>query len=149
MNEVTAELHRSDVKAAGVGTAAGAGIAMMVALSSAPPPATGLARTAVLISVGLLVVSLGLVLASGRPQLHHDNRLALSFSDFARLTPDQLIESVSGRKHSDLTSAQAQRLASLSRLAVRKYRLLRTASDMLSLGLTLGILAAVLILEAH
>ncbi|MGW3228449.1 Pycsar system effector family protein [Kitasatospora sp. NPDC001095] len=147
--EVLAELQRSDAKATGIGAAAVGGITMATALSSTLPPLSPLAKATLLGVIALLVGSLALSLAAARPQLRHEGHRALSYLEFASLTPEQLVESFSERSSGDLATAHAQRLVELSRLVLRKYRLLRRAVDLLSCGLVLGTLAAVLVLAAH
>ncbi|MFE4599892.1 Pycsar system effector family protein [Kitasatospora indigofera] len=148
-NAVAAELQRSDAKAAGVGAAAIGGITMATALCSALPQLDQLTKVAVLSAVSVFLGSLALALAAVRPHLRRGNQLAISFIDFAGLTPEQLIESASSRHQAALTTAHAERLVTLSQLALHKYRLLRGAVDLLSCGLALITLAAVLALEAH
>ncbi|MGW1172565.1 Pycsar system effector family protein [Kitasatospora sp. NPDC002543] len=144
-----AELQRSDGKATGIGAAAVGGITMATALSGALPSLSLPAKATLLGAITLLIGALALSLAAARPRLRNEGYRALSYLEFASLTPEQLIESFSERNSGDLATAHAQRLVELSRLVLRKYRLLRHAVDLLSCGLVLGALAVVLTLAAH
>ncbi|MFD4655487.1 Pycsar system effector family protein [Kitasatospora sp. NPDC058444] len=144
-----AELQRSDAKATGIGAAAVGGITMATALSSTLPPLSPAAKVTLLGAIALLLGALALSLAAARPRLRHEGHRPLSYLEFAGLTPEQLVESFSERNSGDLATAHARRLVELSRLVLRKYRLLRRAVDLLSCGLALATVAAALMLAAH
>ncbi|MFF8771189.1 Pycsar system effector family protein [Kitasatospora sp. NPDC015120] len=104
----------------------------------------------VAVAVTALAGALGLALVAVRPHLKHGQHLAVSYLDFARLTPDQVLEAVATHHNADaLDASHAQRLVALSRLARRKYRLLRLSVDLLCGGLALGATVITLSLPSH
>ncbi|MET8703745.1 Pycsar system effector family protein [Kitasatospora sp. NPDC004723] len=148
--EVIGELQRTDAKAAGIGATSAAGLTTAAALCGTPPPLTWTTTAVIAVAVTALAGALGLALVAVRPHLKHGQHLAVSYLDFARLTPDQLLEAVATHHDADaLAASHAQRLVALSRLARRKYRLLRVSVDLLCGGLALGATAIALSWLGH
>ncbi|APU20137.1 Pycsar system effector family protein [Actinoalloteichus sp. GBA129-24] len=131
-----AQIARGDTKATALLTLFGGGLAGVIALSTRSGLSTA---AAVLLGVALLPMAAALIvlLAAVRPRLGYTGGIAR----WAVIDADGRRDLLSDLTATATPAAAARKLAALSALATRMYRLARRAVDLLIAGLALVLLA--------
>lgn len=140
--EVRAELVRVDSKASTLMAVAGAALTVGVAVL-ARTDLPGMASAAGVVTVGLVGAAVALLACAVRPSLGGNHGLVR----YATALPGDLMTE-STAPPLVATGEQARHLVWLSRAAVRKYRRVRAAVDLLVAGLVGTALTAVLAVVA-
>ncbi|MEU1883930.1 Pycsar system effector family protein [Micromonospora sp. WMMD987] len=140
ITEVRAELARADTKASTLMAVAGAALTVGVAIL-ARTDLPGPALAAGVVTVGLVGTAVGLLAGAVRPCLGGDHGLV----HYAAAVPGDLMTEATTSPLTT-TAERAHHLVWLSRTAVRKYRRVRTAVDLLLAGMVGTALTAALAL---